>query len=146
MGVKSFLLSPSLNAVIGQRLVRRICPHCKEEITLDNEMLTEVMNILNKIPMNSGTRLEEEELNNLKFYKGKGCEKCHGLGYKGRIGIYEVLVMSKEIEQAILEEKVSENIIQDLAQKSGMVTMLQDGLLKAKEGITTVDEVFNVAD
>ena len=146
MGVKSFLLSPSLNAVIGQRLVRRICSHCKEEVTLDNQMLTEVMNILNKIPMNSGTRLEEEELNNLKFYKGQGCEKCHGLGYKGRIGIYEVLVMSKEIERAILDEQVSENIIQELAQKHGMVTMLQDGLLKAKEGITTVEEVFNVAD
>jgi type II secretory ATPase GspE/PulE/Tfp pilus assembly ATPase PilB-like protein len=146
MGVKPFLLSPSLNAVIGQRLVRRICPHCKEEVTLDNDVLTEIMNILNKIPMSSGSRLEEEELNNLKFYKGQGCEKCHNLGYKGRIGVYEVLVMSKEIEGTILEGRVSENIIQDLAQKNGMVTMLQDGLLKAKEGVTTVEEIFNVAD
>ncbi len=146
MGVKSFLLSPSLNAIIGQRLVRRICPHCKEEVILDNEVLTEIMNILNKIPVSSGSRLDENELSDLKFYKGKGCEKCHNLGYKGRIGIYEILVMSKEIEQSILEKKVSENIIQELAQKNGMVTMLQDGLLKAREGVTTVEEIFNVAD
>ena len=146
MGVKSFLLSPSLNAIIGQRLVRRICPHCKEEVILDNEVLTEIMNILNKIPVSSGSRLDENELNDLKFYKGKGCEKCHNLGYKGRIGIYEILVMSKEIEQSILNKKVSENIIKELAQKNGMVTMLQDGLLKAREGITTVEEIFNVAD
>jgi type IV pilus assembly protein PilB len=146
MGVKSFLLSPSLNAVIGQRLVRRVCPHCKEEYHLDNDALTGVMNIINKIPKSSGSSLSEEEINNLKFYKGKGCSKCHGLGYKGRVGIYEILVMSSEIEKTILANQVSENIIQDLAQKNGMVTMLQDGLLKAREGITTVEEVFNVAD
>jgi type II secretory ATPase GspE/PulE/Tfp pilus assembly ATPase PilB-like protein len=146
MGVKSFLLSPSLNAIIGQRLVRRICPHCKEEDNLDNDVLTEVMNIMNKIPKNSGSSLDDEELNNLKFYKGKGCDKCHGLGYKGRVGVYEILVMSKEIEKTILDNQVSENIIQELAQKNGMVTMLQDGLLKAKEGLTTVEEIFNVAD
>lgn len=146
MGVKSFLLSPSLNAVIGQRLVRRICPYCKEEDHLDNDVLTEVMNIINKIPKSSGSSLDEEELNNLKFYKGKGCSKCHGLGYKGRVGIYEILVISKEIEQNILNNQVSESIIQDLAQKNGMVTMLQDGLLKAREGLTSIEEVFNVAD
>jgi len=146
MGVKSFLLSPSLNAVIGQRLVRCLCSHCKEEQNLDNDTMTQVLNILNKIPASSGSKLDENELNNLKFYKGKGCPKCHGLGYKGRIGIYEVLVMSPEIEKTILDNRVSENIIQDLAQKNGMVTMLQDGLLKAKEGVTTIEEVFAKAD
>jgi len=108
--------------------------------------MTQVLNILNKIPASSGSKLDENELNNLKFYKGKGCPKCHGLGYKGRIGIYEVLVMSPEIEKTILDNRVSENIIQDLAQKNGMVTMLQDGLLKAKEGVTTIEEVFAKAD
>jgi len=146
MGVKAFLLSPSLNAVIGQRLVRCLCPHCKEEQKLDNDTMTQVLNILNKIPASSGSKLDENELNNLKFYKGKGCPKCYGLGYKGRIGIYEVLVMSPEIEKTILDNRVSENIIQDLAQKNGMVTMLQDGLLKAKEGITTIEEIFSAAD
>jgi len=146
MGVKPFLLSPSLNAVIGQRLVRRLCPYCKEEQNLDNDVLIQVMNILNQIPASSGSKLDENELNNLKFYKAKGCPKCHGLGYKGRIGIYEILVMSPEIEKTILDNQVSENIIQNLAQKSGMVTMVQDGLLKAREGITTIEEVFEAAD
>lgn len=146
MGVKAFLLSPALNSIIGQRLVRRICTHCKEEVKLDNDTMTKILNILNKIPKNSESRLGEKELNNLKFYKGKGCKKCHGLGYKGRIGVYEILIMSPEVEKVILDKKVSEYTIQDLAQKNGMVTMVQDGLLKAKDGITTIDEVFKVAD
>lgn len=146
MGVKPFLLSPALNAIIGQRLVRKVCEHCKEEESIDNEKMSKILNILGTIPENSGSQLDQEELGNLKFYKGRGCEKCHGLGYKGRIGIYEILVMSKEIESVILENKVSEYIIQDLAQKNGMITMVQDGLLKAKDGLTTIEEVFSVAD
>ncbi len=146
MGVKPFLLSPALNAIIGQRLVRKVCEHCKEEELIDNEKMSKILNILGTIPESSGFQLDEEELNGLKFYKGKGCDKCHGLGYKGRIGIYEILIMSKEIEQTILDNKVSEYIIQDLAQKNGMITMVQDGLLKAKDGITTIEEVFAVAD
>lgn len=146
MGVKPFLLSPAINSIIGQRLVRKICPFCKEEEKIDNEKMTQILNILSSIPANSGSQLDKEELNNLKFYKSKGCEKCHGLGYKGRIGIYEVLTMSPEIENVILENKVSEYVIQELAQKNGMITMVQDGLLKAKDGITSIEEVFKVAD
>ena len=146
MGVKPFLLSPALNAIIGQRLVRKLCPYCKEEQKLDNAMMTEVLNILNQIPVNSGSRLDKQELDNLKFYKSTGCDRCYGLGYKGRVGIYEIFIMNKEIEEAILDNKVSEYIIQDMAQKNGMVTMVQDGLLKAKDGITSIEEVFSVAD
>jgi type II secretory ATPase GspE/PulE/Tfp pilus assembly ATPase PilB-like protein len=146
MGVKPFLLSPALNAIVGQRLVRKLCPYCKEEEKLDNDKLTTVLNILNKIPANSGSRLDKEELDNLKFYKSRGCDKCYGLGYRGRIGIYEILLMSKDIEAAIFDNKVSEYIIQELAQKNGMVTMIQDGLLKAKDGITSIEEVFSVTD
>ncbi|MCD4704946.1 GspE/PulE family protein [bacterium] len=146
MGVKGFLLSPSLNAIIGQRLVRKVCKHCKKEVAIDNEIMTQVLNILGSIPDNSGSKLTDEELNNLKFYKGEGCQHCHGLGYKGRIGIYEILIMSQEIEKTILDNKVSEYIIQSLAQENGMITMLQDGLLKAKDGITTIEEVFRAAD
>ncbi len=146
MGVKQFLLIPSINAIIGQRLVRKICPYCKEEENINNEKMTTILNALNSIPESSGSKLEDEELNNIKFYKGKGCEKCYGLGYKGRIGIYEIFTMSAAIEKSILNNQISESIIQELAQKDGMITMVQDGLLKAKDGITTVDEVFNVAE
>ena len=143
MGVKPFLLAPALNAVIGQRLVRRICPNCKEEIKLEKEKLDRVKKILSQIPENSGYQLD---LNNLKFYQGKGCEKCDFLGYKGRIGIYEVLTMNKEVEKVILSKNVSEYEMEEVAKKQGMISMVQDGLLKAIDGITTVEEVFRVTE
>ena len=92
--------------------------------------------------MKSAEKLEDEVLNNLKFYKGRGCKECKGLGYKGRIGIYEIMTMNAEIEKVILSGKVSEYTIQEIAVNNGMVTMVQDGLLKAKDGITSVEEVF----
>jgi type IV pilus assembly protein PilB len=143
MGVKPFLLAPALNAVIGQRLCRRICPDCKREITLDDDTLNKVKEILAKIPENSGYKIDWD---NVKFYKGDGCESCQGLGFKGRIGIYEIFTMSQEIEKVILSGKVSEYDMQEIAIKQGMITMVQDGLLKASRGITTVDEVFRVSE
>jgi type IV pilus assembly protein PilB len=142
MGVKPFLLAPALNAIIGQRLCRRVCEHCKEEIKLDEETLQKVLAELKLVPASAG---ENIDFNNLKFYKGKGCDKCSGLGYKGRVGIYEIFTMNAEVEAVILSGQLSEYTIQDIAQKNGMVTMFQDGLLKCLDGITTVDEVFRVA-
>jgi len=143
MGVKPFLLAPALNAIIGQRLVRRICEHCIEEDKLDSEKMERVMQLLNNLPE---TEKKKVDLNNLKFYKGAGCPKCSGLGYKGRIGIYEIFTMNKEIEQIILSAEVSEYTIQEIAVKNGMVTMAQDGILKAIDKITSISEVFDVAD
>lgn len=143
MGVKPFLLAPALNAIIGQRLCRRICPKCKEEITLGSEVVEKVKNILDGIPQNS---LEGIDLNNLKFYKGKGCDVCQGLGYKGRVGIYEILIMNEGVEKVILSGNVSEYEMNEVAAKQGMVTMVQDGILKALRGMTTVEEVFRVSE
>ena len=142
MGVKPFLLAPALNAIIAQRLVRRICPHCKKEIKLDPEKLDQVKKIFSTVPNNSGEKID---LNNLKFYQGSGCDKCQGLGYHGRIGIYEILIIDKEIEKVILSGQVSEYQMKDIAKQQGMITMIQDGLLKATGGITTVEEVFRVS-
>jgi type II secretory ATPase GspE/PulE/Tfp pilus assembly ATPase PilB-like protein len=144
MGVKPFLLSPSLNAVIGQRLVRKICEKCKEELELDNEVITRVMNIINSIPENSGFVVDKE--NQMKFYKGKGCDACNKEGYKGRTGIYEVFTLTPEIEKMILSGKVSEYDVKQVTQKEGMVSMVQDGILKAMDGITTVEEIFRVTE
>ena len=82
----------------------------------------------------------------MKFYAGKGCDACNNLGYKGRVGIYEILAMTPEIEKIILGGKVSEYDMQDIAIKNGMITMAQDGLIKALKGMTTVEEVFRVAE
>ncbi len=143
MGVKPFLLSPALDAIIGQRLVRKICKECKEEISLDAETLQKVKKILEELPEKEKKQIK---MDNLKFYHGKGCLKCNNIGYKGRIGIYEILIMNKEIEQVILSGDVSEYKMKEIAVKNGMVTMVQDGLLKAIDGITSVEEVFGVAE
>lgn len=143
MGVKPFLLAPALNAVIGQRLVRRICPQCCGEVELDQETKNKVIKLLSDLPAEEKDKVD---FNNLHFYEGKGCPECSGLGYKGRVGVYEIFTMNKEIEQVILSAQVSEYTIQELAIKNGMITMAQDGLLKALEKITSVQEVFRVTE
>lgn len=143
MGVKPFLLAPALNCIIGQRLVRRICEHCKTEVKLEPDVLQRVRKALADIPAQSGY---QPKLDNLHFFQGQKCEACNHLGYQGRIGIYEIMTMNPEIEKIILSNQVSEYAMQDIAVKYGMITMLQDGLLKAIDGITTVEEVFAVTE
>jgi len=145
MNVKAFLLAPALNAVIGQRLVRKICEKCKKEIQLDEKKLERAKKILSEIP---DDHPDKPKMDVLKFYsgQGQGCDACNGIGYKGRIGIYEILIMTPEIEKIILSGKVSEYDMQEIAVKSGMLTMVQDGLIKALQGITTADEVFRVSE
>ncbi len=145
MKVKPFLLAPALNAMVGQRLVRRICPKCKTEAEVDSQTMSQVIEILSKLTPESGEHEKTKDLASIKFYKGAGCEACQGLGYQGRVGIYEVMSMTPEIEKMLLSGEVSEYQMQDLAVKNGTITMVQDGLLKALEGITTVEEVFRVA-
>ncbi len=144
LGSKGFLLAPALNAIIGQRLVRRICENCKEEYKPDEKTQKKVMDILNQIPADHPDR--PKNLDNPKFYQGKGCPKCNNLKYKGRMAIYEIMTMNKEIEQLILTNKASEYSIQEIAIKNQMITMVQDGLIKALDGITSIEEVFRVSD
>ena len=145
MNVKTFLLAPAINAMIGQRLLRRICQQCKKETELDNQTLSRVYRILAEIPESSGFKIPPRELKTLKFYQGGGCEACQGIGYKGRIGIFEILTMNKEIENLILSGHVSEFDMRAVGVKYGMITMIQDGLLKASDGLTSVEEVFRIA-
>jgi len=143
MGTKPYLLAPALNAMIGQRLVRKICAKCKHEVKPGDEVLARVKNLLNELSEEDKKKID---FNNLKFYKGDGCETCQGIGYKGRIGIYEVLIMNQEIEKLILGAAASEYDMRDNAKKNGMITMVQDGLLKALDGITSVEEIFRVSE
>ncbi|MBI4281098.1 type II/IV secretion system protein [Candidatus Uhrbacteria bacterium] len=143
MGVKPFLLAPALNAVIGQRLVRRIHTDCKTEDLPSPELMERVKKILSDLPADSGYTVD---LQNLKFWKGAGCDGCNGLGLRGRIGIYEIFTMGAEIEKLILAGSLSQYEVEAAAKRAGMITMVQDGLLKALDGITTVDEVFRVAE
>lgn len=149
MGTKPFLLAPAINAVIGQRLVRKLCKKCKEEDKIGEEEKMRIKEILEKLPAESKDSIKQDyggDFNNLKFYMSKGCEACQGLGYKGRMGIYEIMTMNPEIEKLILSNKTSEYDMRDIAAKKGMISMAQDGLLKAIEGVTSLKEVFRVAE
>ncbi len=141
--VLPYLLAPALNVVIGQRLVRKVCEHCKETYTPEPDILARVKSILSTIPKNAD---EKVDIEHLTFSRGKGCDYCNNIGYRGRIGIYEVLTMNSKIEKLLLSNQVSERTIEEIAIQNGMVTMVQDGLLKAVDGITTIEEVFKVTE
>ena len=142
MGVKAFLLAPAINAIMGQRLLRRICDQCKKPIALDADTLAKVSEILQAIPESSGETIPD--LSGAQFFTGEGCDACNGTGYSGRVGVYEIMVKNKAVEEVILSGEISEYKMREVAQAQGMVTMAQDGLLKALEGQTSVEEVQRV--
>lgn len=143
MGVKPYLLAPALNAIMGQRLVRKLCKECKKEITLEAEMLEEVKKLLAAIPNNSGET--KPDISAVKFYGPVGCVACNNTGYKGRVGVYEIIVRDAELEKMIVEGGViTEFQMREIATRQGMVSMAQDGLLKAIEGLTSVEEVKRI--
>ena len=139
MGVEPFLITSSLDLVIAQRLIRVVCPKCKEELKIPPNLLTEVQRELDAIP-ESNSKDRARIPSELKFYYGRGCDECKQ-GYKGRIGLFEVMEMTPEIENLAIGRK-SANDIKVQSIKSGMITMKQDGILKALEGATTLDEVL----
>jgi len=128
MGIENFLISSALLGVLAQRLVRVICPDCKEERPLKTS-LREEMGILTK--------------EDIKVYHGKGCKACSQTGFRGRCGIYELLVIDDNIRELILK-KTTAQIIRDQARKAGMTTLREDGWDKVIKGITTVEEILRV--
>ena len=135
MGIESYLVASTVNIAIGQRLVRKICEKCKIKISftaLEIEALSE------SLPIDS-VNLKET------FYKGTGCNECSNTGYKGRLSIHEVLEINDSVREAILR-KSSSSEIKQVAVKSGMVTMLEDGLYKVMAGLTTVEEILRITN
>lgn len=137
MGVEPFLLISALNAVLGQRVVRKICLHCKVEFNAPPEIAENMKQVLGKFLPNSAAPF-------VKFYKGQGCSFCNQTGYMGRIGIFEALIITEQISKIVLEHG-SSGAIEEAAVAAGMITMKQDGYLKVLEGITTMEEVLRVA-
>lgn len=138
MGVEPFLLTSAFNAAVAQRVVRKICPHCRVELNAPPEVIENIKSVLGKFLPVSSTG------NQLKLFKGKGCSFCANTGYLGRVGIFEVLSISDQIAKLILEHASSGNI-EEAAISQGMVTMKQDGYLKVLEGVTTMEEILRVA-
>lgn len=142
MGVPPFLMTATINTIIAQRLVRRICQNCKEVKTIDAATLEMVQKTLAVLSKESG--IEEALLQNLTFYHGKGCEVCENVGYKGRLGLYEVLRMSNPLRRLVLNRAPAMDV-EKAAIENGMISLEQAGIIKALRGETTLEEVYRVA-
>ena len=136
MKVEPFLVASTVNIIIAQRLVRKICDMCKTTVTMSEEELKK------HLPEESIKRHFGDEAT-LTLYKGKGCKICHNTGYNGRLGVFEVLEVSKDIRQLISGHSDSDEINKK-ALEEGMTTMLDDGLTKVKKGLTSIEEVVRV--
>ena len=143
MGVEPFLLTSSLNCVVGQRVLRRVCKNCVGEMEITPDKLEELKTTLGPIYDMIEDKYKKEG-KKMTLPKIVGCDKCNNTGYLGRIAIYEVMPVSEKISKMVIS-KASASDIQKLAMEEGMLSMKQDGYVKALEGVTTMDEVIRVA-
>ncbi len=138
--VNPALIAPAINLVIAQRLVRKLCPHCKEEYVPAQETIDKIKEVLSNIPRNNGIKIPNE----IKvIYRSSGCSKCNFIGYSGRIGIYEMFPMTSNIEKIILKDTSSSDIMSAI-REDGMISIKEDGVLKALEGLTSLEEIRRV--
>jgi type IV pilus assembly protein PilB len=132
LGISPYLIASSLNGIVAQRLVRRICDQCKEPHTPTPEELFKM-------------KVRGKNSSAMKFYRGKGCPACAHTGYKGRIGVFEVLIVDSQVRE-LVTNNATEDAILKAASESGMSYMSEDGIDKIHQGITTIDELFRVID
>lgn len=148
MGIQPFLLPATINAIIAQRLVRKICPHCKKAISL-KDLPEETRKSVEKAIKRTSkqeliSRIPSEILQNPQFYEAVGCPECDNIGYRGRVGIYEILEITQNIKKMIIDW-ASATMINEVAIQDGMISLEQDGIIKALNGITTLEEVYAAA-
>lgn len=143
MKAEPYLLASTITAIVGQRVARKICPHCKKPSIPNPEVVEEVKAVLGKLWIPSSGSAGSGQAP-VTFYKGEGCNECVNTGYLGRVGIFEVLPVSEKIGRLILEHAPASEI-EKQAVEEGMITMKQDGYLKVVDGLTSLDEVLRVA-
>ncbi len=130
LGIKPYLIASAVILIQAQRLVRKICKNCIEEIEYDEKIIKEL-------------NIEDELLKDMKFFKGRGCEICGRTGYKGRLAIFEIMPITPKLRELILNEASSDEI-REAAREDGMRTLREDGILKIKKGITTAEEILRI--
>jgi type IV pilus assembly protein PilB len=128
MGLAPFLVASSLNLVLAQRLLRRVCPKCREPVTLHPEVIQEL-------------GITAEDVQGATIFRGRGCDNCNGTGHRGRIGVYEVMPISSALRRMILD-RASTTQMREQAVKEGMVDLRNDALAKMKAGVTSAEEVL----
>jgi len=149
MDIPPFLVAFTANIIIAQRLVRKICPHCTTSFELEARELKQLQNLIDKdtlISLLERQHIElsdqEKQFQSMTFFRGAGCARCNKSGYKGRVGIYEVLLVDDGLMK-LINAKANASEIKEYALGAGMITLLQDGIVKAKLGITTIEEVLS---
>ncbi len=128
MGVPTFLITATVEAILGQRLVRRICTQCREPLEPSDDQLTEL-------------GIKREDLQGRMFYRGKGCDACNNTGYKGRLGLFELMVMNDTLRDMVMSNTTTDEL-RDAAREFGMVTLRDAGIKNVFDGVTTADEVI----
>jgi len=140
LNVQRFLLPSSLNLMMAQRLVRKLCPHCKKERLADAKETQFIEDSLSEMPKE--LRDKFKIIKPYKIFEAVGCGECNNRGYKGRMGIFEVLVMNKEIEDVILSD-MAETKIKNIMRKQGSLSLREDGIVKVLNGATSLTEILN---
>ncbi|OGC92554.1 hypothetical protein A2899_01870 [Candidatus Amesbacteria bacterium RIFCSPLOWO2_01_FULL_49_25] len=140
MEVEPYLITSTVTAIVGQRVCRRVCNVCRKPYEAEPEVVAEMKKVLGKLWL-----LDAASSKPLQLFKGVGCSECGNTGYRGRIGIFEVLIVSEKVGRMVLE-RLPANEVEKAAVTEGMITMKQDGFLKVVEGITSIEEVLRVAE
>ena len=141
LGIQPQIIAPAINVAMAQRLIRKLCPNCKIQDKVNPEVVEKIQKTMS--PIKDRFKLPKLGSSLKVYFPGKGCKECNELGYKGRVGVYEAFVIGKEMERLILKSPAISDI-QELAEKEGMVTMLQDAYLKLLDGITSVEEIERI--
>lgn len=127
MGIQTFMICATVEAILAQRLVRRICNKCREEARVSSDLLAEL-------------GMKRSDLGETKFYKGSGCDQCNNTGYKGRVGLFELMILNDKVREMVMGN-ASTDELRDEAEKDGMITLRRFGMRLAAEGVTTLDEI-----
>jgi type IV pilus assembly protein PilB len=154
MGAEPFLVASTINVVMAQRLVRKLCPDCRQEYVLDEELinslkkqfdLDRIFELAQKNNLLGKNAVENKDWTKIKFYRPGGCSRCRKEGYKGRVGIFEVIDITDTISQMIAKGATSDHI-EAQAQKDGMMKMIEDGMIKSIQGVTSIEEILRVTE
>jgi len=127
MGIQPFMICAVVEAILAQRLVRRVCAKCREEIRVSSDLLFEL-------------GLDREQIEGQKFFRGAGCDGCNNTGYKGRVGLFELMVLNDKVRDMIMAKATTDEI-RNQAQQDGMVTLREFGMGLARQGVTSLEEV-----
>ena len=128
MGVPTFLITATVEAILAQRLVRRVCKECREEYTPSREVLDDL-------------ELTSDDIRGKRFFRGAGCEICNNTGHKGRVGLFELMILNNQLREMIMHN-ASHDELREVARKGGMITLRDAGMKACYAGITTAEEVI----